>query len=74
MADVVGRRWDFDLALFLAGVFIIAAKGSKDIYTYGGLSGIVGFVSGENVLVAATDYQRFVPTSGRWLLIILSAP
>ncbi|KAF7555382.1 hypothetical protein G7Z17_g2215 [Cylindrodendrum hubeiense] len=73
MADIIGRRWAFNTTLFLVGICMVAAGGSNNIYTYGGLFGVVGFASGGNVPVAATVYLEFVPAKGYYLLTMLSA-
>lgn len=73
MGDIIGRRWAFNGTLFLVGIFLIAAGGSNNIYTYGGLFSMVGFASGGNVPVASVVYLEFVPASGYYLLTMLSA-
>jgi MFS family permease len=73
MTDIIGRRWAFNITLFLAGIFLIAAGGVDSIYAYGAMFAMVGFASGGNVPVASTVYLEFVPRSGYYLLTILSA-
>jgi MFS family permease len=73
MADVIGRKYAFNITLFLIGAALVCAGASNNIYTYGGLFGVVGFGSGGNVPIAATVYLEFVPTSAYYLLTMLSA-
>lgn len=73
MADIIGRRWAFNSTLFLVGAGLLCAGASNNIYTYGGLFGVVGFASGGNVPVASTVFLEFVPKAGYYLLTILSA-
>jgi MFS family permease len=73
MADVIGRRWEFNLTLFLNGIFILAAGGANNVVTWAAMFGIVGFACGGNVPVTATMFLELVPTSGYFLLTILSA-
>jgi MFS family permease len=73
MADIIGRRLAFNCTLFMVGIFLIAAGGSNNIYTYGAMIALVSFSSRGNVPVAATLYLEFVPSSGFYLLTILSA-
>jgi MFS family permease len=73
MADIIGRRYAFNITLFLVGIFLIAAGGVNSIYAYGAMFAMVGFASGGNVPVASTVYLEFVPSSGYYLLTILSA-
>lgn len=64
MADVIGRRLALNTTLFIVGIFLIAARASNKIYTYGVLMAVVGFGSGGDVLVAATVYLVFVRLVG----------
>jgi MFS family permease len=73
MADIIGRRWAFNLTLFLNGIFILSAGGSNNVITYGAMFGMTGFASGGNVPVTATMFLELVPTTGYFLLTILSA-
>lgn len=40
--DVWGRRWSFNITLFLAGVFGLAAGGSPDFITLASLLAVLG--------------------------------
>ena len=49
--DVWGRRWSFNLTLFLTGVFGLASGGSGDFVTLASLFAVCGFGSGGNLPV-----------------------
>jgi MFS family permease len=43
LADIIGRRLSFNITLFIAGVFGIAAGGGNDFITTAALIACVGF-------------------------------
>jgi MFS family permease len=47
--DIWGRRWSFNLTLFLAGVFGLASGGSGDFVTLASLFAVCGFGVGGNL-------------------------
>jgi MFS family permease len=73
MADIVGRRFAFNVTLFINGIFILAAGGVNNVVAYGAMFGVIGFACGGNVPITATMFLELVPTKGYFLLTILSA-
>ncbi|KAK7458133.1 hypothetical protein VKT23_010041 [Stygiomarasmius scandens] len=51
LADLVGRKLSFNITLFIAGVFGVAAGGSNNFTTLGALVACVGFGIGGNLPV-----------------------
>ncbi|KAL1937935.1 hypothetical protein VTO73DRAFT_12685 [Trametes versicolor] len=70
--DVWGRRWSFNITLFLAGVFGLAAGGSPDFITLASLLAVLGLGVGGNLPVDSAVFLDFVPGSHQYLLTILS--
>ncbi|KAI0350963.1 MFS general substrate transporter [Trametes cingulata] len=70
--DVWGRRWSFNVTLFLAGVFGLAAGGSPDFLTLASLLAVLGLGVGGNLPVDSAVFLDFVPGSHQYLLTILS--
>jgi MFS family permease len=66
MADIIGRRLAFNCTLFMVGIFLIAAGGNNNIYTYGAMMALVGFGSGGNLPVARYRLSRIC--SVQWVL------
>lgn len=57
LADIIGRKPSFNITLFLAGVFGIAAGGANDFTTLGALIACLGFgVGGKYVALASPCY------------------
>ncbi|KAI0334189.1 MFS general substrate transporter [Cubamyces sp. BRFM 1775] len=70
--DIWGRRWSFNLTLFLAGVFGLSAGGSPDFLTLASLLAVLGVGVGGNLPVDSAVFLDFVPGSHQFLLTILS--
>ena len=63
--DVWGRRWSFNVTLFLTGVFGLASGGSRDFITLASLFAICGFGTGGNLPVDSAVFlgQRLSTTA-----------
>ncbi|KAI0632770.1 MFS general substrate transporter [Trametes polyzona] len=70
--DIWGRRWSFNITLFLAGAFGLAAGGSPDFITLASLLAVLGVGVGGNLPVDSAVFLDFVPGSHQYLLTILS--
>ncbi|KAL1740355.1 major facilitator superfamily domain-containing protein [Schizophyllum fasciatum] len=73
LADVIGRKLSFNITLFLAGVFGIAAGGAPNFTAFGGLVACVGFGIGGNLPVDGALFLEHIPQSHQWTLTLLSA-
>ncbi|KAF5371452.1 hypothetical protein D9757_009971 [Collybiopsis confluens] len=72
LADLIGRRLSFNITLFLAGVFGIAAGGANDFTTLASLVACLGFGVGGNLPVDGAIFLENIPKSHQWLLTLLS--
>ncbi|PPQ76029.1 hypothetical protein CVT26_005535 [Gymnopilus dilepis] len=70
--DVWGRRWCFNITLFLAGAFGLAAGGSPDLVTLAALLAGMGIGVGGNIPIDSAIFLDFVPPSHQYLLTFLS--
>ncbi|KAJ3769769.1 MFS general substrate transporter [Lentinula raphanica] len=73
LADLIGRRLSFNITLFIAGVFGVAAGGANNFVTLASLIACVGFGVGGNLPVDGAIFLEFIPKSHQWLLTLLSA-
>ncbi|KAI0314336.1 major facilitator superfamily domain-containing protein [Amylostereum chailletii] len=73
LADLIGRRLSFNITLFIAGVFGIAAGAPTNFTALGALVACVGFGVGGNLPVDGAIFLETVPQSHQWLLTLLSA-
>jgi len=71
-SDVWGRRWSFNLTLFITGVFAVAAGGSPNYIALCSLAAIWSIGVGGNLPVDSAVFLEFIPASHQYLLTILS--
>ncbi|ETW79672.1 major facilitator superfamily [Heterobasidion irregulare TC 32-1] len=70
--DIWGRKWSFNLTLFISSVFGIAAGGSPNFVALACLVAILGVGVGGNMPVDSAVFLDFVPGSHQYLLTVLS--
>lgn len=70
--DIIGRRWSFNITLFLSGVFGIAAGGAQNFVALASLFAVVGVGVGGNMPVDSAVFLEFIPGSHQYLLTVLS--
>ncbi|KZV93829.1 MFS general substrate transporter [Exidia glandulosa HHB12029] len=71
-SDVWGRRWSFNITLFITGVFALAAGGAP---SFAALTVFVSLWSvgvGGNLPVDSAIFLEFIPGSHQYLLTVLS--
>ncbi|KAG6903429.1 hypothetical protein C0995_005452 [Termitomyces sp. Mi166 len=73
MADLIGRKLSFNITLFLAGVFGIAAGGAPNFVAFACLEACLGFGIGGNVPVDGALYLEHIPQTSQWTLTLLGA-
>ncbi|KAI8978703.1 sugar transporter [Trametes punicea] len=71
-SDVWGRKWCFNLTLFITGVFAIAAGGSPNYIALCSLAAVWSIGVGGNLPVDSAVFLEFIPASHQYLLTILS--
>lgn len=73
LADLIGRRLSFNITLFIAAVFGLAAGGAPNFVTFASLVACTGFGIGGNLPVDGALYLEHIPQSHQWTLTLLSA-
>ncbi|KAI0054046.1 MFS general substrate transporter [Auriscalpium vulgare] len=71
-SDVWGRKWCFNLTLFITGVFAVAAGGSPNSVALCSLAAVWSIGVGGNLPVDSAVFLEFVPASHQYLLTVLS--
>lgn len=72
LADILGRRLSFNITLFIAGVFGLAAGGATNFTALGALLGAMGFGLGGSLPVDGMLFLEFLPGNRQQLLTLLS--
>ncbi|KAH9924317.1 MFS general substrate transporter [Epithele typhae] len=70
--DVWGRKWCFNLTLFITGVFATAAGASPNDVALCSLFALLSIGVGGNLPVDSAVFLEFIPASHQWLLTVLS--
>ncbi|OSC97471.1 MFS general substrate transporter [Trametes coccinea BRFM310] len=71
-SDIWGRRWAFNLTLFITGVFAMAAGASSNATALCALVAAWSVGVGGNLPVDSAVFLEFVPASHQYLLTVLS--
>uniref|UniRef100_D8QAY0 Major facilitator superfamily (MFS) profile domain-containing protein n=1 Tax=Schizophyllum commune (strain H4-8 / FGSC 9210) TaxID=578458 RepID=D8QAY0_SCHCM len=72
IADIIGRKVSFNITLFLAGIFGIAAGASPNFVTLNVLVALLGFGVGGNIPVDGAIYLEHIPRSHHYTVTFLS--
>ncbi|KAI0712387.1 MFS general substrate transporter [Earliella scabrosa] len=71
-SDVWGRKWCFNITLFITGVFAIAGGASPNAVALCSLAAVWSVGVGGNLPVDSAVFLEFIPASHQWLLTVLS--
>ncbi|KAI0715628.1 MFS general substrate transporter [Cerioporus squamosus] len=71
-SDVWGRKWCFNITLFITGIFAIAAGGSPNSIALCSLAAVWSVGVGGNLPVDSAVFLEFIPASHQYLLTVLS--
>ncbi|KAH9949810.1 MFS general substrate transporter [Amylocystis lapponica] len=71
-SDVWGRRWCFNITLFITGIFAVAAGGSPNSVALCSLAAVWSVGVGGNLPVDSAVFLEFIPASHQYLLTVLS--
>ncbi|KAH9891836.1 MFS general substrate transporter [Cubamyces lactineus] len=71
-SDVWGRKWCFNITLFITGIFAVAAGGSPNAVALCSLAAVWSVGVGGNLPVDSAVFLEFIPASHQYLLTILS--
>ncbi|KAI1368963.1 membrane transporter [Xylaria arbuscula] len=72
LADLIGRRWAFNLTVLISSAFGLGLGASDNYTTFLVLTAFVGFGVGGNIPIDTTIMLEFIPQNKRYLLAVLS--
>lgn len=72
-ADIIGRRWAFNLTFLITGVFAVIAGGSPNFVAIGIFASFWSFGVGGNLPVDSAIFLEALPSTHQWLLTAMSA-
>ncbi|ETI26190.1 hypothetical protein G647_02967 [Cladophialophora carrionii CBS 160.54] len=71
-ADVIGRRFAFNVSLFSCSIFAICAGASPNWYALGAFTALAAFGSGGNLILDTTVFLEYLPGNKQWLLTLMA--
>ncbi|KAF5007129.1 hypothetical protein FDECE_6515 [Fusarium decemcellulare] len=72
LADIIGRRWAFNLTCLISSIFGLCLGASNNYTTFLVLTAFVGVGVGGNIPIDTTITLEFIPQNKRFLLACLS--
>jgi len=72
-ADIIGRRYAFNISLFICSIFGIAAGAAPNWISLCFFIAMVGFGGGGNLILDTTVFLEFLPSQKQWVLTWLAA-
>jgi MFS family permease len=72
-ADVIGRRYAFNISLFICSVFAIAAGAAPNWVSLGFFICLTGFGAGGNLILDTAVFLEYLPSNKQWVLTWLAA-
>ncbi|KUI59358.1 hypothetical protein VP1G_06618 [Cytospora mali] len=71
-ADIVGRRYAFNISLFICSVSAIIAGAMPNWASLGFFIALVGFGAGGNLILDTTVFLEYLPSHKQWVLTFLA--
>jgi MFS family permease len=71
-ADMIGRKWAFNLSLLTAAIFSIAAGASPNYPALATFVALAAFGAGGNLVLDTTVFLEFLPSSKQYLVVTMA--
>jgi MFS family permease len=72
-ADIIGRRFAFNVSLFVSSVFTVVAGASPSWVTLGLFVCLSAFGAGGNLVLDTTVFLEYLPSRHQWFLTLMAA-
>jgi MFS family permease len=72
-ADIIGRRFAFNVSLFVSAVFTVVAGASPSWIVLGLFTCLSAFGAGGNLVLDTTVFLEYLPSQHQWLLTLMAA-
>ncbi len=72
-ADIVGRRYAFNISLFICSGAAILAGAMPNWASLGTMIALLGFGGGGNLVLDTTVFLEYLPSNKQWLVTLLAA-
>ncbi|KAH9908193.1 MFS general substrate transporter [Xylariomycetidae sp. FL2044] len=71
-ADMIGRRWAFNISLFVCSAATIVAGAAPSWASLGFFIAMIGFGGGGNLVLDTTVFLEYLPSNKQWVLTLLA--
>ncbi|KAI1375980.1 MFS general substrate transporter [Hypoxylon crocopeplum] len=71
-ADIIGRRWAFNISLFISSVATVVSGAAPSWASLGFFTAMVGFGAGGNLILDTTVFLEYLPSNKQWALTFLA--
>ncbi|RMD40312.1 hypothetical protein DV735_g4797, partial [Chaetothyriales sp. CBS 134920] len=71
-ADIIGRRFAFNISLFICSVFGIVAGASPNWIVLGLFTSLAAFGGGGNLVLDSTLFLEFLPGKYQWVITLMA--
>ena len=72
-ADVIGRKYAFNLSLLISSIFCIVAGASPNWVVLGLFVSLASFGSGGNLVLDTAVFLEYLPSDKQWLLTLMAS-
>lgn len=72
-ADIIGRRFAFNVSLFISSIFTIVAGASPNWYVLGLFICLSAFGAGGNLVLDTAVFLEYLPSKQQWLVTLMAA-
>ncbi|KAK5789910.1 hypothetical protein VI817_007197 [Penicillium citrinum] len=72
-ADIIGRRFAFNVSLFVSSIFTVVAGAAPSWITLGLFVCLSAFGAGGNLVLDTTVFLEYLPSKDQWLLTLMAA-
>jgi len=71
-ADMIGRKWAFNLTLLISSIFAIVAGASPNCNAWATFVAISAFGAGGNLVLDTTVFLEYLPSNKQWLVTFMA--
>ncbi|KAH8807706.1 major facilitator superfamily domain-containing protein [Xylogone sp. PMI_703] len=71
--DVIGRKWSFNVSLFICSIFGIAAGAAPNWIALTSCVAVLAFGGGGNLVLDTTVFLEYLPSNKQYVLTLLAA-
>lgn len=71
-ADIIGRKWAFNLTLLVSSVFAIIAGAAPNYASWAAFVAISAFGAGGNLVLDTTVFLEYLPQKNQWLVTLMA--